>query len=96
MKENIPEKVEINSESNVMNYYRLKGSDGIELIKVSTSDLSHKPAKQALVLIDLVKVTNIEEFNYSIKPEKIVKEILTLLEKALDELKAIPDLEPKI
>jgi dynein heavy chain len=37
-----------------------------------------------------------EEFNYNTPPQRIVKEILGLIEKALEELRNIPDLEPKI
>jgi dynein heavy chain len=49
-----------------------------------------------LIKIDLIRVANQNEFNYSIRPQKLVEEVLTLVSKGLEEMEKIPDLEPKI
>jgi dynein heavy chain len=49
-----------------------------------------------LLSLDLVQVVNKEEFNYLFRPDRIVADILELFEKVVEELKKIPDLEPKI
>lgn len=48
------------------------------------------------LLLDIVKVANKYEFNYSFKPKQIIKDIQALFEKAVNDIKQIPDLEPKI
>lgn len=40
-----------------------------------------------ILLVDIVKITNKQEFNYSFKPKKIIKDILGLFEKAVEDLK---------
>ena len=50
----------------------------------------------ALIKIDLIRVSGLSEFNYSIRPAKIVEEVLNLFAKSLEEMEKIPDLEPKI
>lgn len=52
--------------------------------------------RQPVLSIDFIQVAGKEEFNFLFKPDKIKNDLLNLFEKAVDELKTIPDLEPKI
>lgn len=67
---------------------------------VSENEIANEYAEgsvQTPVLsVDFIQVAGREEFNYLFKPEKIKLDLLQLFEKAVEELKTIPDLEPKI
>jgi dynein heavy chain len=81
----IPEEVIVESESSVINKFKFKPSERFK-----------KNINQPLLKIDLIRVSNQNEFNYSIRPQKIVEEMLSLVSNALKEMEVIPDLEPKI
>ena len=52
--------------------------------------------KLPILSVDFIQVAGKEDFNFLFKPEKIKNDLLALFEKAVEELKTIPDLEPKI
>jgi dynein heavy chain len=60
------------------------------------NDYAEDSIEQPVLSVDFIQVAGKEEFNYLFKPEKIKNDLLNLFEKAVDELKTIPDLEPKI
>jgi dynein heavy chain len=49
-----------------------------------------------LFTIEMLKTQNDESFIYSTAPINFVNMVISLFEKALDEISKIPDLEPKI
>lgn len=51
---------------------------------------------QPILSVDFIQVAGKKEFNFLFKPDKIRNDILSLFEKAIEELKTIPDLEPKV
>jgi dynein heavy chain len=60
------------------------------------NEYAEESVRQAVLSVDFIQVAGKEEFNYLFKPDKIKNDLLLLFEKAVEELKTIPDLEPKI
>jgi len=55
-----------------------------------------KKAIFPLFTLEMLKTQNDECFIYSTAPLNFVNMVISLFEKALDEISKIPDLEPKI
>ena len=81
----VPDEVSIESQFEVKNMFH----------KIPQERFKKNPG-YPIIKIDLIRVSNQNEFNYSIRPQKIVEEILILVSKGLEEMEKIPDLEPRI
>lgn len=71
-----------------------------EVIINSAADIQNKydrsQPQQPLFIIDLLKTQSDEDFIFSTNPSNFCTMILTTMEKGLEEIAKIPDLEPKI
>ena len=79
----IPDSVKITNPSEVVNVFN------------NLPDVLAKK-KKPLFVIELNKTQNDEEFIYNVKLDNFVTVVINVMEKTLDELAKIPDLEPKI
>jgi dynein heavy chain len=90
----LPDRVVIADPSDIRNEY---SSDARQAVLFREWDLTFRPkARVPLFTLEMLKTQNDEEFIYSTPPLAFVKMVVMLLEKALDEIAKVPDLEPKI
>ena len=92
LKSFIPEQVTIEDPSNVLNEFILDDARLSELHRCGLTNSKKFP----LFTLEMLKTQNDEEFIYSTPPSSFVRMAVSLLEKALDEISKVPDLEPKI
>jgi dynein heavy chain, axonemal len=90
----LPASVSISDPSDVVNEF---ASDAFFSAKFKKHEMTFKPANRVpLFTLEMLKTQDDSEFLYSTPPIQFVKMAISLLEKALDEIAKVPDLEPKI
>ena len=90
----LPDRVFINDPSDILNEY---SSDATRAAEFKKWDMTFKlKSRVPLFTLEMLKTQGDEEFVYSTPPLAFVRMVVSLLEKALDEISKVPDLEPKI